>query len=90
MRALVLRLDALQTMRTQEANRLEVARAAVSEGIANHLDWLDQEIERLINVKELSPSALAELSAEALKLDKHAAQTVPSVFAASNPAVRAH
>ncbi|HEY6681033.1 MAG TPA: hypothetical protein VI276_07475, partial [Actinomycetota bacterium] len=47
-----------------------------------------QEIEQLINVKELSPSALAELSAEALKLDKHAVQTVPSVFAASNPAVR--
>jgi transposase len=48
LRALVLRLDALQTMRTQESNRLEVARAAVSEGIASHLDWLDQEIERLI------------------------------------------
>src|SRR5574337_1009649 len=48
LRALVLRLDALQTMRTQESNRLEVARAAVSEGIASHLDWLDKEIERLI------------------------------------------
>ena len=48
LRALVLRLDALQAMRTQEANRLEVARDAVREGIAKHLDWLDQEIERLI------------------------------------------
>lgn len=48
LRALVLRLDALQAMRTQEANRFEVARDAVREGIAKHLDWLDQEIERLI------------------------------------------
>ena len=48
-----------------------------------------QEIEQLINAKELSLAALAELSAEALKLDKHAGQTVPSVFAVSNPAVRA-
>jgi hypothetical protein len=47
-----------------------------------------QETEELINVKELSSSALAELSAEALKLDNHAAQTVPSVFGASNPPVR--
>ena len=44
LRALVLRLDALQGMRTQESNRLEVARATVKEGIANHLQWLDQEI----------------------------------------------
>lgn len=48
LRALVLRLDALQTMRTQEANRLEVARPAVREGITSHLVWLDQEIARLI------------------------------------------
>jgi hypothetical protein len=47
-----------------------------------------QETEELINVKELSPSALAELSAEVLKLDHHAASTVPSVFARSNPAGR--
>jgi len=47
LRALVLRLDALQTMRTQEANRLEVARPAVQAGIARHLEWLDQEIDRL-------------------------------------------
>ena len=48
LRALVLRLDALHAMRTQESNRLEVARAAIKEGIVTHLDWLDQEIERLI------------------------------------------
>lgn len=48
LRALVLRLDALQTMHTQESNRLEVAGPAVREGIAQHLVWLDKEIERLI------------------------------------------
>lgn len=48
LRALVLRLDALQTMRTQEVNRLDVARAAVTEGIASHLAWLDGEIARLV------------------------------------------
>ena len=48
-----------------------------------------QETEELINVKELSPSALAELSKEALRLDQNAARTVPSVFGSSNPAVRA-
>ncbi len=48
LRALVLRLDALQAMRTQESNRLEVARESVVEGIAKHLKWLDDEIARLI------------------------------------------
>jgi len=47
LRALVLRLDALQTMHTQESNRLEVARESVAEGIAKHLTWLDDEIARL-------------------------------------------
>lgn len=48
LRALVLRLDALNAMRTQESNRLEVARPAVRDGISKHLLWLDQEIARLI------------------------------------------
>lgn len=48
LRALVLRLDSLQTMHTQEKNRLEVARHTVKAGIQSHLDWLDDEIERLI------------------------------------------
>lgn len=48
LRALVLRLEALQNMRTQEGNRLEVARAAVLAGISAHLKWLDDEIARLI------------------------------------------
>lgn len=49
LRALVLRLEALQTMRTQESNRLEVAREAVQADIASHIDWLDKEIKKLIN-----------------------------------------
>ena len=48
LRALVLRLDALQTMRAQEGNRLEVAREAVKAGIANHIAWLDAEIQALV------------------------------------------
>ena len=47
LRAMVQRLDALQTMRTQESNRLEVARDAVRKGISDHLAWLDKEIEAL-------------------------------------------
>src|SRR5574341_1792344 len=47
LRALVLRLDALQAMRTQESNRLEVAREVLKAGIARHIEWLDQEIEAL-------------------------------------------
>ena len=47
LRAMVLRLDALQIMRTQEGNRLEVAREAIRAGIENHIAWLDQEIKAL-------------------------------------------
>jgi transposase len=47
LRALVLRLDALQAMHTQEHNRLLVAREAVQSGIENHLKWLDKEIKEL-------------------------------------------
>lgn len=50
LRALVLRLEALQGMRTQESNRLDVARPAVREGIAKHLEWLNKEIERILQV----------------------------------------
>ena len=60
----------------------------VGQILTEPLSGVAQETEELINVKELSPSALAELSAEVLKLDTHAAQTVPSVFGSSNPAVR--
>lgn len=47
LRAMVLRLDALQEMRTQESNRLDVARAVVREEISSHVDWLDKEIKNL-------------------------------------------
>ena len=50
LRARVLRLDALQTMRTQESNRLAVARAAVKPGITEHIEWLDKQIDTLIKV----------------------------------------
>jgi len=47
LRALVLRLEALQAMCTQESNRLEVARDIVRTDIANHIAWLDDEIKAL-------------------------------------------
>jgi len=47
LKALVMRLDALQTMRVQELNREEVAREAVREGIVAHIDWLDGQIKAL-------------------------------------------
>jgi len=48
LRALVLRLEALQTMRTQESHRLGVARDAVQNDIQQHLDWLDNAIQQLV------------------------------------------
>ena len=47
LRAMVLRLDALQEMRLQESNRLEVAREVVREEISAHIQWLDNEIKNL-------------------------------------------
>ena len=47
-----------------------------------------QETEELINIRELSPTALAELSKEVLRLDVHASSVAPSVFASSAAAVR--
>lgn len=35
-------------MRTQESNRLAVAREAVRDNIQDHLDWLDKQIDDLI------------------------------------------
>lgn len=48
LRAMVLRLEALQAMRTQESNRLEVARGAVKAGISAHIEWLDEQIKALV------------------------------------------
>jgi transposase len=47
LRAMVLRLDALQAMRTQESNRLEVARDIVKADIVRHIEWLDSQIKAL-------------------------------------------
>jgi transposase len=48
LRALVLRLEAVQAMYTQESNRLQVAREALKADIASHLEWLDKEKKRLV------------------------------------------
>ena len=47
LRAMVLRLDALLAMRTQETNRLDVARQSVKQDIEKHIDWLDEQIKLL-------------------------------------------
>lgn len=47
LRSLVLRLEALQNMLTQESNRLQVANPAVQPQIQNHIDWLNAEIKAL-------------------------------------------
>ena len=48
LKAFVLRLDALQTIRVQELNRVEVAREAVRGSIVAHIDWLDGQIKALL------------------------------------------
>jgi transposase len=47
LRALVLRLESLQTMHTQESNRLDVARPVIQAGITSHLEWLEKEIQQV-------------------------------------------
>lgn len=47
-----------------------------------------QEVEQLINATQLSPRALSEISAEALKLDKHARVEAADVFARTAAAKR--
>jgi hypothetical protein len=48
----------------------------------------EQEKEALLNVVQLSSKGLAEFSAEALKLDRHARTTAREVFGSSSPAKR--
>jgi hypothetical protein len=48
----------------------------------------EQEKEELVNVVKLKPQGLAEMSAEALKLDKRASKEAKSVFGSSEPAQR--
>ena len=52
------------------------------------LSSVAQETEELVNIKQVSAEALAELSAEALRLDQNAVVRVPSVFGGSKPAQR--
>jgi transposase len=47
LRALVLRLDAIQSMHTQESHRLEVACEVLKPPIEEPLEWLDKERARL-------------------------------------------
>ena len=74
MRASVLRMEALQAMRTQESNRLEVARDVVAEDLVGHIEWLDTEIKKLLRKirgridgapdmkgKQILPDSLPEL-----------------------------
>jgi len=44
LRALVLRIDALQAILAQEKNRLGTAREAVRPHIQAHIDWLEQQV----------------------------------------------
>jgi len=44
LRAMVLRLESLHVMHTQESNRQAVARPVVKDSVDKHLQWLDQEI----------------------------------------------
>ncbi len=60
----------------------------VGQILTEPLSGAAQETEELVNIRQLSPKALAELSAEALKLDRNAAVRVPSVFGGSKPAKR--
>ena len=48
----------------------------------------EQEKEELVNVVRLKPKGLAEMSAEALKLDKRASKEAKGVFGNSDPAER--
>jgi len=48
----------------------------------------EQETEELINVTELSPQGLAEISAEALRIDRHAGTEAKDVFGGSAAATR--
>ena len=46
------------------------------------------DVEQLVNMTQLSPQALAEVSAETLKLDHHAVTTAAAVFGAFPPGQR--
>lgn len=45
-----------------------------------HSDSVHKDVEQLVNQTQLSPRALAEASAEVLRLDQHAVKTAPDVY----------
>lgn len=47
LRSLVMRRDALERMRTQEMNRLHVARAEVQQSVKRHISYLEREIKEI-------------------------------------------
>ncbi len=51
-------------------------------------DSVHQDVERLVNLTTLSPTALAEVSAEALRLDRRARITAPGIFGKRPTAAR--
>jgi len=66
LRAMVLRLDSLQKMRTQESNRLDVSRDVVRPGITAHIGWLDEQI------KALAKEIRGHMDGDDTLKDKHA------------------
>jgi transposase len=74
LKALVLRLDALQAMRTQESNRLEVAREVVKSDITKHIEWLDAQI------KAVSRTIRDHIDGDPDLRDKHKLlQSIPGI-----------
>lgn len=66
LRAMVLRLESLQVMRTQENNRLDVSRDVVKPSILTHIEWLDEQI------KVLAKEIRGHMDGDDTLKDKHA------------------
>lgn len=84
LRALVIRRQALDAMRTQERNRLLVARESVRPGIATHLAYLEQailDIEAVIHTKIDDDPGLKEQAALLDSIPGIGDQTVPVLLA---------
>lgn len=66
LRAMVLRLESLQVMRTQESNRIEVSRDVVKPSIVAHVEWLD------VQIKALAKEIREHMDGDDSLKDKHA------------------
>lgn len=66
LRAMVLRLESLQVMRTQESNRIEVSRDVVKPSIVAHVEWLD------VQIKALAKEIREHMDGDDSLRDKHA------------------